>query len=348
MAKPKSMKLRTIVTLRALLKYSDANHRMNSIKLNEHLRSYGLDCTGRVLRDTVHILREIGIDVRHKGEWDNQGIWIENRPLPDHELNRLIFAVSTNPHLSKDQATDILQSLKPFVTVYQEPQLQGLVETISSFAVKNDLYDIYAVINEAIATKRRVRYSTKYVKYIDEKRVLEEKEQWTTLFTPKCIYQAENALYMIGYNNTDRRCDAVNLKDIASIKMAFKHKDPKAAIVKEWIADIDPTELTPGEKKEILYEGPVTFYCRGQYVSFLHQMFGEPEEIEKDARCRTTYTVKHARITSETLFKLSQIPNRDVRIIVPQSLTEAIKNYYGRLAVELLNPVIPANRPKIK
>ena len=31
MAKPKSMKLRTIATLHALFKYSDADHRMNIV-----------------------------------------------------------------------------------------------------------------------------------------------------------------------------------------------------------------------------------------------------------------------------------------------------------------------------
>ena len=128
MAKPKSLKLRTLVTLHALWKHSDANHRMNTVKLNEHLRPYNVGCTtSRVLNDTVRILREWGMDVRSKGVWENQGIWIENRPLPDHELSRLIFAVTTNPHLSKDQASDILQSLKPFVTVYQEHLLQGRV-----------------------------------------------------------------------------------------------------------------------------------------------------------------------------------------------------------------------------
>ena len=128
MAKPKSMKLRTLVTLHALFKHSDATHRMNSIKLNDFLRPYNLDCTSRVLNDTVRVLREFGVDVRNKGVWENQGIWIQDRPLPDAELNQLIFAVTTNPHLSKSQATEILQNLQPFVTVYQEHLLQGFVD----------------------------------------------------------------------------------------------------------------------------------------------------------------------------------------------------------------------------
>lgn len=347
MAKPKSMKLRTLVTLHALFKHSDADHRLNTVKLNEFLRPYGLDCTSRVLNDTVRVMREIGIDVRNKGEWDNQGIWIEDRPLPDHELKRLLFAVTTNSHLSKAQATEILQSLKPFVTVYQEDLLQGFVETKQTIEPDDMLYWTYSVIQEAISSKRRVRYSVDYLKYDNETQTVENRREWATLFTPKCIYQTDNQLYMVGYNNTDRRIDAVNLKDITSIKLAFKHKDPKADMVSEWIAGIEPQEWVPGECKEIIYDGPAVFRCRGQYVGELYHRFGPPDgPVVKDARCRTTYTVKRAVITPETLLWLSQFPDYGVRIKGPEPLVEAARDYYTRTSEALLNPVIAANKKK--
>lgn len=344
MAKPKSMKLRTLVTLYALLKHSDAKHRMNTVKLNKHLKPYGLDCTSRVLSDTVRILKEAGVDVRHKGEWDSQGVWIENRPLPDHELKRLIFAVTTNPHLSKGQVTDILQSLKPFVTVYQEELLQGVVETEPVNEPDDSLYWSYAVIQEAIALKRRVRYTVDYVKYNKEAQTVAPCREWATLFTPKCIYQAKGELYMVGYNNTDRRVDTVNLKDISSIKLAFKHKDPKADQVSQWVKDIVPCEWVPGERKEIIYEGPVTFQCRGQYVTELYNRFGPPNGVvTKDVRGRTTYSVQQATVTSETLFWLSQVPDYGVRIKGPEGLVAAIKDYYANLPDVLLK-AIPASK----
>ena len=341
MAKPKSLKLRTLVTLHALFKYTDADHRMNRVTLNEYLRPYNVDCaTSRVLNDTVRIMREFGIDVRNRGEWDNQGVWIENRPLPSHELNRLIFAVTTNPHLSKSQATEILQFLKPIVTVYQEDLLQGLVETQATEEPDDALYWTYSVIHEAIAQKRRVRYAVDYVKYNRETQSVEKKQEWATLFTPKCIYQANGQLYMVGFNNTDRRVDAVNLKDITSIKLAFKHKDPHADTVSEQIADIVPQEWVPGEKREIIYEGPVTIQCRGQYIGDIYRHFGEPDvPVTKDVRCRTNYPVRQAVVTSETMHWLSQVPDHDIRILGPEPLVGAIKEYYSNLASILTKPL---------
>lgn len=348
MAKPKSLKLRTLVTLHALFKYSDADHRMNTVKLNKYLRPYNVGCTtSRVLNDTVRIMREFGIDVRNKGEWDNQGVWIENRPLPEHELNRLIFAVTTNPHLSKAQATEILQSLKPFVTVYQEELLQGHVETTQGLEPDDMLYWTYSVIQAAISAKRRVRYAVDYVKYDKETKTVQKKQEWTTLFTPKCIYQTRGQLYMVGYNNTDGCVAAVNLKDITSIMLAFKHIDPKASLVNEWISDIVPENHVPGECREIIYKGPVVFRCRGQYVADLYNAFGEPDgPVEKDARCRATYAVREAVIASDTLHWLSQIPERGIRIQGPETLVEAVRKYYAETADILLNANIPSNRPK--
>ena len=348
MAKPKSMKLRTLVTLHALLKYSDADHRMNTVKLNEYLRPYNVGCTtSRVLNDTVRILREFGFDVRNKGIWDNQGVWIENRPLPDHELRRLIFAVTTNPHLSKEQATDILQSLKPFVTVYQEHLLQGLVETCGVEDRDDGFYWTYYVIQEAIAAGRRVRYTVDYLRYDKEVQTVAPCRQWATLFTPKCVYQTNNGLFMVGYNNTDRRVDAVNLEDITSIKLAFKKKDPKADQVKGWIADIVPQDSVPGEKRTVIYEGPVTFKCRGQYVGELYRRFGEPDgQVVKDARFRTTYNVKSIQLTSEDLFWLSQVPDYGVRIVGPAAAVEAVRTYYANVSGALLDSYIPTQKAK--
>lgn len=346
MAKPKSLKLRTLVTLHALWKHSDKDHRMNTVKLNEYLRPYNVGCTtSRVLNDTVRMLREFGFDVRNKGEWDNQGIWIENRPLPDHELKRLIFAVTTNPHLSKDQATEILQSLKPFVTVYQENLLQGVVDAEPMLEPDDALYWAYAVIQEAITSGRRVRYNIEYIQYDKETQSVAKRQEWATLFTPKCIYQTKGDLYMVGYNNTDRRVETVNLKDIASIKLAFKHTDPKAAEVNHWIAGIVPADVVLGECQEIIYDGPATFLCRGQYVGELYRRFGPPDgPVVKDVRCRTSYKVARATMTSKDLYWLSQVPDHDIRLVGPEELVEAVRSYYDGLAKWLTNPVLPANK----
>lgn len=339
MAKPKSMKMRTILTLRALYKYSDENHRFHTSTLNEHLRPYGLECTRYVLGDTAKVLRELGVDVRQKGQWDNQGFWIQGRPLSEAALHRLIFAVSTNPHLSKSQATDILQSLSPIVTIYQEPLLRSNVDPEPDMEPDDTLYWVYSVIQEAIANRRRVRYTVDYMKYNKETHTLDQKRQWSTLFTPKCIYQAKSGLYMVGYNNSDKRLEVVNLKNIADIKIAFKHKDTVADRTQKALDGLNVKALIPGEYDPVIYEGPITFRCKGQYVGELQNSFGPPSGIvRKDARCRATYAVDCATITAETLSWLERVPGLGIRIVGPEKAVTTIRTHYAELSAKILRP----------
>ena len=338
MAKPKSLKLRTLVTLHALYKYSDENHRFNTTNLNEHLRPYGLECTSRVLGETARTLREFGLDVQHKGQWDNQGLWLNNRPLSDAALNRLVFAVSTNPHLSKSQATDILQSLAPLVTVYQEPLLCGTVDTEQAIEPDDTLYWVYSVIQEAITSRRRVRYTVDYTKYNVDNRAVEPQRQWSTLFTPKCFYQSNKAIYVVGYNHPDQRIEAVNLQNITDVKFAFKHNDPYAEATWQKLESVVAKNHVPGECDQVIYTGPITFCCKGQYAE-LYNRFGPPcGPVEKDRRCRTTYPVDKAEITTETLFWLERVPGLGIRVIGPDAAKTAIQTYYEGISRKLLSP----------
>ena len=63
MAKPKSVKLRSLLMLHTLFKYSDANHPVDWETMNQHLRPYALDCDRRAMNDTLETLEEFGVRV---------------------------------------------------------------------------------------------------------------------------------------------------------------------------------------------------------------------------------------------------------------------------------------------
>lgn len=125
MSKRKMLKLTTIISLYALFKHTDEEHRLNSVKLNEFLRPYGLECSGyKTLNKTIKALRMLGVEIKCKGWGSDKGFYVVNRPLNNDELNILVYAVTTNPNLSNEQIDEVLQSIKPFVTVYQEGLLK--------------------------------------------------------------------------------------------------------------------------------------------------------------------------------------------------------------------------------
>ena len=342
--KQKSMKLRFLVTLHALLKYSDEDHRLNGVKLNEYLRPYGLDCSSRVLNDTVAVLRDFGLDVRNKGVWDNQGVWIEDRPLPDETLKQLIFAVSTNPYIPQEQAQAILGSLSPFVTVYQEPMLKCGVETADDDWAGAHIIDAYNVIQKAIHENRRVLYTVTNVRYNKETGEVYEEDEWETLFTPKCVYQTKESIYMVGYNHPDRKVEAVDIRSVTGVRMAFKHNYAEKDNIRKKLSKINPAEYIPETRRQVIYKGPAVIRCRGQYLPEVVRMFGSPSEpVKKDARCRSTVIYSDAEITSETIFRIAEVPGRGIRLKGPGGLTEAVRAYFEGAANELLDARLVAN-----
>ena len=346
--KAKSMKLRTLITLLALWKHTDEDHRLNTKKLNEYLRPYHLDCTGRVLADTVRILREFGIDVRNRGEWEHQGVWLADRPLQDEALEKLIFAVSTNPYIPKEQASEILASLLPLVTAYQEEKLTRAHEAvlISDKALADShLHKIYSVIREAISKGRRVIFHVDYIQYDKEANLPRTRRDAGTLFTPKCIYQTRDRLYLFGYNHPDRKLEAVDLRDIADIKLSFKHNNGSEHNKQELdqlFATAEPGDYVAEERRDIIYSGPVVFYCRGQYVGEIYKRFGPPTApLTKDPRSRVTYTLEKAQICPETLFWLASVEGHGIRVQGPQEAISVVQGYLTNLGSVLTDARLP-------
>ena len=338
MAKPKSLKLRFLVTLHALYKYSDKNHRISSTKLNEYLRPYGLECSRRVLVDTVTALREYGIDIQSQGTWDQRGVWMESRPLSEDVLKQLAFAVSTNPYLSKTQVSESLSALNPFVTAYQEPMLESNIETLGDFKYGKNFFNAYTTVCEALRLKRRLLYTVNQVGYDRKTGEIYSREQWRTLFTPKCLYKANQTIYMVGYNHSDKHVGAVDLSEIVSIKITLKHNDPNAENVRDLLEQINPEEYIHSERDRLLYKGPVTFKCRGQHLKDLVDKFGMPDEpISKNKCGHTTFILHDAEIKSSTLTWLMQIPRQGIRIKGPAEASDAVKRYYTDITDTLLS-----------
>lgn len=203
MRKQKSVKLRIFIALQALFKCTDERHGLNSVILNEFLKPYNLDCKNTFLRSTAEDLRTFGVDVQRKN-----GLWVKNHPFTEEKFQKLLFAVSTNPYLSKDEVTEILQNLKPFVTIYQEEYLEGAVDTNTE--TDGTLYKTFYMLQKAIRTNKTVKYTTSVPG--------ETKRRMFYKYSPKAFYHAVDGLYVTGYNHTLKKEQSVKLNAITAVK----------------------------------------------------------------------------------------------------------------------------------
>ena len=344
MAKAKSPKLRTLITLHALFKHADEHHRLNSVKLNDFLRPYGLECNKKVLMDTAVRLNEAGICVNLAGGGPYKGLCLTDRPLPDHELKRLIFAIETNPHITKEQAQELLDALKPAVTVYQEPMLFTSIEDIQNTPVESThslhlntpLFHTYCVIHEAISKQQRVCITMTRFDVNNKEKKLFKRQKRAVTYLPRYLIENKNSFYMVAYNHARQRIEAVALKEIADIRVAQYNKLPEIPGILKMLDGVNPYDYLP-EKTFIIYEGPAVFYCGAKFLQRLYDQFGEPSDlVERDDRCRLMYPVSHVTITPETLQWMGDLPDNGIRIVGPESLVAAVRNYYYHSKSSLL------------
>jgi len=214
--RPKSMRLRFLKALHAFWKHTDKDHRLNLKTLNEQFLPSELSfLSPRALAQTLGAMREFGIDIRRAGRGPHDGIWIETRPLSDRDIYALNFAVSTNPHLSKENAEEILHALKPFVTVYQEPLLEVCTENDPNNCIPTDFIDKFSIIHKAICTKSNIRFRVFCIDPADRSWVPNKTQGRSMLFTPNRIYEEGETLCVVGYNHTLRKENIIDLREIA-------------------------------------------------------------------------------------------------------------------------------------
>lgn len=218
MAKPKSTKQRALIISQTLFKYSDEKHPVDLEQINKELRPYALDCDRRSLNDTIDVLKTLGVKISDRFEERTHGVWVGDRPLSDNDINCLTFAITTNPHISRPKAEELLEKLKHFVTVYQEPLLTNNVEVGQTVESDDSLWKKFSVIQEAFSTNRRIQITMKLFPQI-RKRISDKKEV-SAWFTPRFFYKVRSDIYVVGFKKYRLTPLAINLKNIDSVKIA--------------------------------------------------------------------------------------------------------------------------------
>lgn len=244
--KDNSYKSRTLLAIYTLWKHTDEEHKISSPKISKYLEPYGLKYTDKALRDTVRKLRDLGVDIRSTGqETGRSRVWWANRPLCDETLDKLVFAVKSNPYISTDQEAEIMESLIPLVTEFQEEKFKGSIKRLDKTEYNENMFKFYSEAQRAIERGEKVIYTKKDIKCDPKTKMSEEVVSKPMSFTPNCVCENKSNLYMFGYNHTKHQIEAVPMEDILTLRLARRYKERKVEgcdIEIESLKTVDPME----------------------------------------------------------------------------------------------------------
>lgn len=253
--KDNSFKPRTLLAIHTLWKYTDENHKISSPKISKYLEPYGLNYTDKALRDTVRKLRQLGVDIRSTGkELGRSRVWWANRPFDDDTLDKLAFAVRTNPYITDEQADDIMSSITPFITIYQEDKLKCSAVLSNKPHANENMYKIYSNIQNAIEHNKKVVFTQRYTRYDKKTGNLIEKISSHRYFTPQCVCENNDTLYLFGYDHTRKQIDAIPLENISTLRLEQNHRkanNTQTEEIHKLLNSVDPNDYILQKKPRV-------------------------------------------------------------------------------------------------
>ena len=196
----KSHKIRLILVLYSLIKYSDKEHLLNGPKVNNILKKYNLEYKGQTLPSTMNLLCLMGFNIKEGGNRRSHGYWLDDYPFNEDTVSALNIAISTNPLISPKKSNELLSLITPFVSIYQE----DLLEYNHCIANNSSIFDKCVLIHKAIVRNYNLRYSLLCNS--------SEKE----IFKPNKIYFEDTLLYVEGVTENNKKIN-INIQEICDV-----------------------------------------------------------------------------------------------------------------------------------
>lgn len=220
-----------------LLKYTDEEHMLSRIEIEEILRDNGFECGRKTFYDDCDAIRESGIDIESSRFDGGEKYYVGNRDFQLSEVKLLIDAVSCSRFLTLKKTEELIGKLESLASVHQAEQLKRQVFVKNRVKGMNEtIYYASDTVYNAINLDKAVTF--KYFKWaIDESgnpiREYRHNGEYYKVSPWGVIWSDEN-YYMIGFDHKSQsvkhfrvdRMRNVSVSDDERIKNEeFEHLD---------------------------------------------------------------------------------------------------------------------------
>ena len=211
---PKKMMIFDIYEI--LRKYSDANHRLSQKNIENYLETeYDMTVNRKSVKRNIMELIDMGLDIQwserirkvkfqDSDETEEQIIYTDfylQRDITDCELQLLIDEVLDAGYISDNQRRNLIHKLNEMSSVYFKKNNTYSDRKLNNRTPSNQLFYSLEIINEAIESRKKVRFFYKYY-HVTKRDLIESKCEYVV--TP---YETEicSGKYLLHCLNSDGR-----------------------------------------------------------------------------------------------------------------------------------------------
>lgn len=265
-------KLRTLMIMDILKKYSDDEHPLTSKNIIDELNENGSQCERKSVYSSIDTLIEYGLDI-NKTCYPYKGFFLGERDFELPEIRLLIDAVLSAKFITKKKTKQLIYKLQKQLSTYQACNVmdQIYVEGRPKFDNEEIYYSI-DTINTAISKNLKIAF-TCYNKSIKNNKVVLENQQQIQM-SPYALMWIKDKYYVAG--NCDSYNDVRNYKldtmqNVKMINEEARHFS-EVSIYKSFFNTADYVKKSMGMISENLCN--IELICDYGLIELVNEKFG--------------------------------------------------------------------------
>ncbi len=311
-------KIKFLVLLKILKKYSDEEHPLSAAELCKLIQKEGIEAERKSICRDITVLMHYGVDIIHTRQ-PKQGFFIAKRDFELPEVRLLMDAVIAAPFITNKKTAELTGKLCELLSCYQADAVlkQIYVEHRIKFENEEIYYNI-DTINRAIVEHKQISFFYHHRIIINQKAQLDEGRQFT--ISPYALLWENDKYYLAGNYDKYDTISNYRLDRMKQVELTSFNSRPFCE-VSSYLEYFDTADYL--KKTFNMYNGEqelIVLRCSNSLLETIIDKFGS--EIEFSCHDVNAFTVRAAVYVSDGL--IDWLLQYGDRIIVqsPKSLKE--------------------------
>ncbi len=309
MAKSENSKLKCLMILKILCKYSNSDHPLNATKINDYLSEFNLESERKSIYRDIEVLKNAGFNIESTREGFYAGDLLFELP----ELKLLVDAVQSSSFITAKKTKEIVQKLTTLTNDYDALQLNRQLFLSKKKTENEKIFYLVDKLQQAISQNKPVTF--KYFDYTIRKEKKYRRNSSRYHLLPYALLWENQQYYCIGYSEKYQNFSHYRVDRMDDIEVL---NDPQDKI------DLDLDEYT--SKVFGMFTGQdetVTLSVDQSLANVIFDTFSKDVLISQSDEKSFTIHVK-VSISEPFIAWIMQFQGK-IKVLSPLSLIEKIK-----------------------
>ena len=230
MPKSPNQKLKLLVLLRYLMKYSDEAHPVTVQDMIEELARQDIAAERKTIYDDIESLRRFGVDIVQRKD-KSTGYYVAARDFELPELKLLVDSIQSSKFITQRKTLSLIKKLENLASVYDAQLLERQVYVRGRVKSMNEsVYYNVDEISGAISRDRAIRF--KYYEFtVSGERRYRHEGAWY-LVSPFALMWDDENYYLLAWDASSARLKHYRVDKMTHIEALEQRREGKEAFRK--------------------------------------------------------------------------------------------------------------------